>query len=157
MTRPATLAVCLALLAGAANAQDPSISIGPADATATAIHTCAGGRPTDVGQITSTNGKTWAVPAETRFGAAPLAPDLYNPCTGVTPSGADEIDIAALPVIDAGGSEEFVAYLFGDNYFELFANGRLLGVDAVPFTPFNSSVVRFRADRPVTFAVKMVD
>lgn len=110
-----------------------------------------------MGQITAKDGTEWIVPAETRFGSAPVAPNLYNECNGVTPSGAGEIDLSGLPVVDAGGTEEFTAYLFGDNYFELYANGSLLGVDAVPFTPFNASVVRFRATRPVTFAIKMVD
>jgi hypothetical protein len=44
-----------------------------------------------------------------------------------------------------------------DNYFQLFVNGRLVAVDSVPFTPFNSSVVRFRAKRPLTYAIKLVD
>lgn len=62
-----------------------------------------------------------------------------------------------VPVADAGGEEVFTAYVFGDNYFELYVNGELIGVDAVPFTPFNSSVLRFKAKRPLTVAVKMVD
>jgi hypothetical protein len=110
-----------------------------------------------VGRIVANDGSQWIVPADTLFGTAPLVPDLYNECVSVTPSGTGDVDIAALPVVDAGGAEEFVAYLFGDNYFGFYANGVLLGVDAVPFTPFNSSVMRFRAGRPVTFAVKMVD
>ncbi len=60
-------------------------------------------------------------------------------------------------MLDAGGSEEFVMYLFADNYFELYVNGELLAVDPVPFTPLNSSVVRFKADRPLTIAVMAVD
>lgn len=36
-------------------------------------------------------------------------------------------------------------------------NGKLLAVDPVPFTPFNSSIIRFKAKRPVTIAVKLVD
>ena len=55
--------------------------------------------------------------------------------------------------VDAGGEETFAAYIFADNYFELYVNGKLLGVDAIPFTPFNSSVVRFKANRPFTIAV----
>lgn len=157
MTKAGVLAVCLGLMAGSADAQDPSITTGLADTIKTNIYECQGGRPTAVGQIPSDDGRKWTVPADTLFGTAPLAPDLYNECADVTPSGTSGADISALPVIDAGGSEEFVAYLFGDNYFEFYANDVLLGVDAVPFTPFNSSVVRFRADRPVTFAIKMVD
>ncbi|MCA9421789.1 MAG: hypothetical protein KC592_12275, partial [Nitrospira sp.] len=59
--------------------------------------------------------------------------------------------------IDAGGSDIFTAYIFADNYFELYVNGRLLAVDAVPFTPFNSSVIRFKATRPFSLAVMGVD
>jgi hypothetical protein len=32
-----------------------------------------------------------------------------------------------------------------------------VGVDPIPFTPFNSSVVRFKVSRPYTIAVKLVD
>ena len=59
--------------------------------------------------------------------------------------------------MDAGGTEEFTAYIFADNYFELYVNGTLLTTDEVPFTKFNSNVVRFTAERPVTLAVMMVD
>lgn len=59
--------------------------------------------------------------------------------------------------MDTGGGEEFVAFLFADNYFELYVNGELLAIDPVPFTPFNSNVIRFTADRPATIAVMMVD
>jgi len=48
-------------------------------------------------------------------------------------------------------------FIFADNYFELYVNGQLVGVDAIPFTPFNSSVVRFRVKRPITYAVRFVD
>jgi hypothetical protein len=37
--------------------------------------------------------------------------------------------------------------LVADNYFELYING-MIGVDATPFTPFNSHMVRFRVKRP---------
>ncbi|MGI9525458.1 MAG: hypothetical protein ACR2PG_27835 [Hyphomicrobiaceae bacterium] len=60
-------------------------------------------------------------------------------------------------MIDVGGDEAFTAYIFVDNYFELYVNGKLLGVDTVPFTPFNSSVVRFKAKRPFTVAVMGID
>lgn len=157
MSRRATLAACVSLLAGVAQADSLSITSGPAETVVPSLYECAGGRPTAVGRIAAEDGTEWIVPAKTQFGTAPLAPDLYNECVGATPSGSGDVDLSALPVIDAGGSEEFTAYLFGDNYFELYANGTLLGVDAVPFTPFNASVVRFTADRPVTFAVMMVD
>ena len=36
-------------------------------------------------------------------------------------------------------------------------NGQLVGIDPIPFTPFNSNVVRFRAKAPITYAFKLVD
>lgn len=59
-------------------------------------------------------------------------------------------------VIDAQG-EVITGYLFSDNYFELYINGILVGVDAIPFTPFNSSVVKFKVSKPYTIAIKLVD
>ena len=38
----------------------------------------------------------------------------------------------------------WAGYVVADNYFELYVNGKLVGVDPVPFTPFNSIIVRFR-------------
>ncbi|UWQ20134.1 hypothetical protein [Jannaschia sp. W003] len=157
MSEAVRIAVCLGLCTGAVQAQEPSITVGSAETVVQDLYTCDGGRPTDVGRITARDGTEWTVPAETAFGSAPAAPDLYNECAGVTPADARAVDLAAIPVIDAGGDEAFVAYLFGDDDFELHANGTLLGVDAVPFTPFNASVVRFTARRPVTFAFMMVD
>jgi len=109
-----------------------------------------------VGEITSDDGKTWTMPAETAFLTAAKATDLYNACNDVTPDSVSAVDISSVPLIDAGGSEEITTYLFADNYFELHVNGQLLDVDPVPFTPLNSSIVRFKAKRPVTLAIKMV-
>ena len=72
-------------------------------------------------------------------------------------SQLSDLDLNKVPVIDAGGAETFTAYVFADNYFELYVNGKLLAVDAVPFTPFNSSVIRFKAKRLLTIAVMGVD
>lgn len=47
--------------------------------------------------------------------------------------------------MDAGGTEEFLGYIFADNDFELCVNGEHLAVDAVPFTKFKSNVVRVGA------------
>ena len=110
-----------------------------------------------VGEIASDDGTVWTVPAATHFDSALKASDLFNECGGEELSSVSELDLANVPLLDAGGNEEFVAYFFADNYFEFYVNGELLAVDPVPFTPFNANVVRFKADRPITIAVMMVD
>ncbi len=153
--------VAFAMLAGpgAAGAQEkPSFTSGRAQTVHEGLRDCGWrSRTSAVGRITSADGKTWTVPAQTNFETAPKATDLYNPCGGERLDRLAELDLDAVPVMDAGGDEVFTAYLFGDNYFELYVNGRLLAVDAVPFTPFNSAVIRFRAARPFTIAVMGVD
>jgi hypothetical protein len=118
-------------------------------------------RASAVGTITAEDGTVWTVPADTRFLTGPVAMDLYNECGGDTLNSVDELDLKKVPVVDvdADASDEnvFSAYVFADNYFELYVNGKLIGVDAVPFTPFNASVLRFRAKRPMTVAFKLVD
>lgn len=141
-----------------ANAEQPSFSTGAATVTNPGIFDCGFfARTSAVGTITSEDGKAWTVPAKTHFQSGPKAADLYNGCAGVRPNSMAEIDLSAIPVIDAGGTETFTAYIFADNYFEMHVNGKLIAVDPVPFTPFNSNVVRFRANRPLTIAIKMVD
>jgi len=58
--------------------------------------------------------------------------------------------------VDQDG-ELITAYIFADNYFELYINGMPVGKDKVPFTQFNSSIVRFIAKRPFTVAMLLVD
>tara|TARA_R110001599_G_scaffold279944_1_gene481188 strand:- start:437 stop:1381 length:945 start_codon:yes stop_codon:yes gene_type:complete len=153
-----TLGLSIALLASSTLAQQPSFTKGPATQIDAGLFDCGGrGRISAVGSIRSDDGKTWTVPAATRFRTATKAADLYNACAGKTPASLADVDLKTIPVLDAGGREAFVAYVFADNYFELYVNGKLLAVDAVPFTPFNSSVIRFTARRPVTIAVKLVD
>ncbi len=119
---------------------------------------CAGGRVSAVGTITSTDGNVWTVPAQTNFATGPYLPDLYNQCSGVMPTNIGAVNLNSLPVtvIDAGG-DTITGFIFGDNYFELYINGILVGVDPVPYTPFNSCVVKFKVSRPYTIAVKLVD
>jgi hypothetical protein len=157
MKRP-ILTLSLGFLACSALAQQPSFTKGPALATEAGLLDCGrGSRISAVGTITSEDGKVWTVPAKTQFKSAAKAVDLYNGCGGPTPANLAGVDMSSVPVVDAGGSEEFVAYIFADNYFEIYANGHLLAVDSVPFTPFNASVVRFKAKRPVTIAMQLVD
>jgi hypothetical protein len=47
--------------------------------------------------------------------------------------------------------------MIADNYFELYINGQLIGVDATPFTPFNSHLLRFRVKRPYAISVPAQD
>lgn len=152
------LILAIALFSSAALAQQASFTRGPARAVEAGLLDCGPrSRVSAVGTITSDDGKVWTVPAETRFKTVVKAADLYNACGGATLGQLSDLDLAAVPVMDAGGDETFVAYIFADNYFEFYANGTLLAVDAVPFTPFNASVVRFKAKRPVTIAMKLVD
>jgi hypothetical protein len=147
------------LSTAAANAEQPSFTLGAATTQLNAgLNDCGSrSRTSAVGQITSEDGKVWTVPAATSFETATKATDLYNQCGGKELKSTNQLQIDKVPIIDAGGSEVFTAYIFADNYFELFINGQLIAVDPVVFTPFNSNVVRFKAERPFTVAVKMVD
>lgn len=139
-------------------AQKATFTTGPATVIHPGLFDCGpGSRVSAVGEITADDGTVWTVPAATNYGQAPFASDLYNECGGKTLGSSAEIDLSSVPLMDAGGSEEFTAYIFADNYFELYVNGKLLAVDEVPFTRFNSNVVRFRAERPLTLAMMVVD
>ncbi|TWT67498.1 hypothetical protein CA85_23490 [Allorhodopirellula solitaria] len=137
----------------------PSFTQGEAQSGITMLYQWKGNNPrtANVGTITSPDGREWMVPAKTHFQTAMKAPDLYNEANGVEPTGIADVDLESIPVIDAGGDELFAAYVFGDNYFEIYVNGELLAIDPVPMTPFNSSVIRFRAQRPLTIAIMGVD
>lgn len=153
-----SLVLCLPFASSGAQTE-PSFTRGPAQTIDPGLYRCptARSRVSAVGRIRSSDGKQWIVPAETHFRTAPKAADLYNICTGTVPRRLSDVDLNRVAVLDAGGSEVFTAYVFADNYFELYVNGKLLAVDAVPFTPFNSSLIRFKAKRPITIAIKAVD
>ena len=136
-----------------------SVTKGPATQTTVNLFPgCTGSRISAVGTITSTDGKVWTVPNNTAYSTGTKLTDLYNECSGVKPASLSAVNLANVPikVIDNAG-EVITGYLLGDNYFELYINGVLVGVDPIPFTPFNSSVVRFKVSRPYTIAVKLVD
>ena len=139
-----------------------SVTQGLAITTAENIFKCARGRKTDIGEITSLDGQKWIVPAKTNFqnNDFPFAPDLHNPCNGNTysdaPTAVSKLDISDVINIDADG-ELFTAYIFGDNYFEMYVNGVAAGKDPVPFTQFNSNVIQFKVKRPFSIAMKLVD
>lgn len=108
--------------------------------------------------IKSVAQKQYIVPAEVQYEEEYFAPDLYNECSKVVPSSLSEVSISSVPVIEIDKEGEVVTgYIFADNYFELYVNGKLVGVDSVPFTPFNSSIVRFKVSKPYDMAVKVVD
>jgi hypothetical protein len=139
-----------------------SVTQGLATTTTTNLFTCTGGRVTNLGSIVAKDGTTWTVPAAVNFAnsAFPFASDLNNACNGANYSSSTTA-LAALTGsdivnVDAAG-EVITAYIFADNYFEMYINGVFVGKDKVPFTQFNSSIVRFRVKRPFTIAMHLVD
>lgn len=139
-------------------AQEAAFTTGIAKPIIPSLLDCGpGSRVSAVGQIKSNDNALRTVPAVTNFEVAPKASDLFNACGGNELSSISQLDMKSVPLLDAGGSEEFVMYLLADNYFELYINGELIAVDPVPYTPLNSSVIRFKADRPLTIAVMAVD
>ncbi|GAM60836.1 hypothetical protein-signal peptide [Vibrio ishigakensis] len=137
-----------------------SITQGRAKTVEENLFECENGRSrvSGLGEITSFDGKVWTVPADNHFTTAPKAKDLYEECANITPQSIADVDEDSVPVavVDADG-EEITGYIFADNYFELYINGQLVAVDTVPFTPFNSSIVKFKVNKPYTIAVKVID
>lgn len=135
-----------------------SITQGMAETTVENLFDAKGSRVSGVGEIKDTEGKLWTVPGVTHFNDAPRAFDLYNEQSGTTPSDLSEVDLSLVPIaeIDADG-DVITGFLFADNYFELYINGKLIAIDPVPFTRFNSNVVKFRVQRPYTIAIKLID
>jgi hypothetical protein len=137
-----------------------SVTQGLAKTLTTNLLDC--GRVAGIGTITDSDGVVWTVPAEVNYvdDNFPFASDMNNPCGGNTYSTAaaaiDALDGSDIVEIDASG-EVITAYVFADNYFEMYVNGTAVGKDNVPFTQFNSDIVRFRVNRPFTVAMKLVD
>jgi len=71
-------------------------------------------------------------------------------------SALTAIDGTHIVQVDADG-EVITGLIFANNYFELQVDGVAVGKDKVPFTPFNSSIVRFRVRRPFAIAMLLVD
>lgn len=121
----------------------------------------AGQRVSGVGTITAADDSEWTVPAEVNYmdDDFPFAPDLFNPYTTQYNTASEALaafDENNIIEIDANG-EVVTGYIFADNYFELYINGTPVGKDAVPFTDFNSHIVKFRVSRPFTVAMMLVD
>jgi len=139
-----------------------SVTQGLATITVANIYTCAGGRIPDIGTITANNAIVCTVPAAVNFTntSFPFASDLYNSCIGATYAN-DGVALAALNgsdivTIDSAG-ELITAFIFADNYFEMYINGVPVGKDNVPYTQFNSNIIRFRVNKPFTIAMLLVD
>lgn len=139
-----------------------SVSQGPATVLTQNIFECDRGREAPIGTSTASDGSKWTVPAEVNFtdDSFPFASNLFNPCTKVEYTSANEA-LAALDgtdIIEVDPDGEIVtAYVFADNYFEMYINGIPVGKDNVPFTQFNSNIVRFKVNTPFTIAMKLVD
>lgn len=137
-----------------------SITQGLAETMIQSMFTCDQPRTrvAGMGEIKDQKGNVWIVPAENSFTTATAAFDLFNECNGIVPSNIADVDLNSVAVseIDADG-EIITGFLFADNYFELYINGNLIAVDPVPYTPFNSNIVKFKVNKPYTIAVKLID
>jgi hypothetical protein len=137
-----------------------SVTIGLASTTTENLY-AKGIRIAAVGTITATDNTVWTVPSEVNYtnSAFPIAPDLYNPDGNKydnTTAALASFDASKIVDVDADG-EIITGYIFADNYFELYVNGVAIGKDAIPFTDFNSHLVKFRVKKPFTIAMKLVD
>lgn len=137
-----------------------SVTQGFASTTTTNLY-AAGQRVAGLGEITATDNTNWIIPAAVNYTNSdfPFAPDLHNPdgtkyLTAASALAAFSDD--DIIEIDANG-EVVTGYIFADNYFELYINGTAVGKDAIPFTQFNSHIVRFKVSAPYTIALKLVD
>jgi hypothetical protein len=139
-----------------------SVTQGLATATTGNLYTCPGGRVAKLGTIAATDNTMWTVPAAVNFTntAFPFASNLHNTCTGAPFTNAAAalaaLDGSDIVQVDAEG-EVITAYIFADNYFEMYINGVAVGKDNVPYTQFNSNIVRFKVKRPFTIALLLVD
>jgi hypothetical protein len=139
-----------------------SVTQGLGTATTGNLYTFTGGRIAVLGTITATDNSLWTVPAVVNFTNAsfPFASDLYNSCNGATfaNSAAALAALNGSDIVNVDPNGELItAYVFADNYFEMYINGIAVGKDNVPYTQFNSNIVRFRVTRPFTIAMLLVD
>lgn len=139
-----------------------SVTKGKAKTVVTNLYSCAGGRISGIGEITSSDSLKWVVPAQVNFNNSnfPFASDLNNSCNGAnystTQAALSKLNGSDIVIVDSLG-EVFTAFIFADNYFEMYVNGVPVGKDKVPFTQFNSSIVRFKVKKPFTIAMMLVD
>jgi hypothetical protein len=145
---------------GVLAAQQGVVTTGEVAGTAcgTVISSCTSGLPINFNQqvcgtIAAPDGSRWPVPSAVFNG--PAAVDVYNDCTGPG-DNPNHLSQVKTVVIDPDGVE-ITGYIFADNYYELYVNGTFVARDGLGMTPFNSTVVRFRAKYPMTYAIKAVD
>ncbi len=159
--RTAIVALCVASHCASSTEAEHIVTQGRAKTVVAKLFDCPGGslvRPTGLGTFAASDGSSLTVPAKVEFPTGRRAPDLYNECASVTPAMLSAVRLEDVPIVTVDPDGEVITgYLIADNYFELYVNGTLVGIDAVPFTPFNSAVVRFKAKRPLTYTVKLVD
>ena len=132
---------------------------GKAEVKVENLFTCENGnsRPSPLG-IQALNGKEFVVPSHVQYEEKNFVNNLYDECSNTTPNSLAEVDLSTVPIVEIDKDGEVITgYIFADNYFELFINGKLVGVDAVPFTPFNSNIVKFKVKKPYDIAIKAVD
>jgi hypothetical protein len=113
----------------------------------------AAGLPANAGVSRSADGRAFTLPLAVQDG--PFAVDIYNDCAGTGDNPDWEKQLTTV-VIDADGVE-ITGFIHADNYFELWVNGRFVARDSIGMVPFNTSVVRFKAKYPITYAIKAVD
>ena len=132
---------------------------GKAEVKVENLFTCENGnsRPSPLG-IQTLNGKEFVVPSHVQYEEKNFVNNLYDECSNTIPTSLAEVDLSTVPIVEIDKDGEVITgYIFADNYFELFINGKLVGVDAVPFTPFNSNIVKFKVKKPYDIAIKAVD
>ncbi len=139
-----------------------SVTQGLATTTTSNLYTCTNGRIAGVGTIVASDNSVWVVPAVVNYlnSTFPLASDLNNVCNGAnfanSAAALSALNGSDIITIDPNG-ELITAFIFADNYFEMYINGIPVGKDNVPYTQFNSNIVRFRVNKPFTIAMLLVD
>lgn len=137
-----------------------SVTQGAAKVVVENLFECKNGRSrvAGIGEITDKEGTVWTVPASNQYTTATKAADLYEECKKIKPAGIEAVDLDSVATVEVDPDGDIITgYIFADNYFELYINGKFIALDSVPFTPFNASIVKFKVSKPYNIAVKLVD